>query len=245
VFYRRFGSYAHDFTVWKGISAVVELAATVLVTFFLLRLLSLFGRRSWRILASLVVLFSAGASYYMTFLNVVIGYGIIASVMTTDIDLSKEVVGLNFILWLIAVSALPLILIWNNRCRYTLLRQLRTPGQRIRSLAVVVLAGIMVWAPIRLLDIQQKKVERATGVDLPSYGGVVANSYLPSNWLSALGLYAWARVDESSDNNSLLNPAKKFTYQAPQNVDDTYVVFIIGETTRWDHMGIFGYERNT
>lgn len=42
VFYRRFGSYAHDFTVWKGISAVVELAATVLVTFFLLRLLSLF-----------------------------------------------------------------------------------------------------------------------------------------------------------------------------------------------------------
>lgn len=54
-----------------------------------------------------------------------------------------------------------------------------------------------------------------------------------------------ARVDESSDNNSLLNPAKKFTYQAPQNVDDTYVVFIIGETTRWDHMGIFGYERNT
>lgn len=245
VFYRRFGSYAHDFTVWKGISAVVELAATVLVTFFLLRLLSLFGRRSWRILASLVVLFSAGASYYMTFLNVVIGYGIIASVMTTDIDLSKEVVGLNFILWLIAVSALPLILIWNNRCRYSLLRQLRTPGQRIRSLAVVVLAGIMVWAPIRLLDIQQKKVERATGVDLPSYGGVVANSYLPSNWLSALGLYAWARVDESSDNNSLLNPAKKFTYQAPQNVDDTYVVFIIGETTRWDHMGIFGYERNT
>lgn len=88
-------------------------------------------------------------------------------------------------------------------------------------------------------------MERATGVDLPSYGGVVANSYLPSNWLSALGLYAWARVDESSDNNSLLNPAKKFTYQAPQNVDDTYVVFIIGETTRWDHMGIFGYERNT
>ncbi len=31
----------------------------------------------------------------MTFLNVVIGYGIIASVMTTDIDLSKEVVGLK------------------------------------------------------------------------------------------------------------------------------------------------------
>ncbi|HFL1692283.1 TPA: kdo(2)-lipid A phosphoethanolamine 7''-transferase [Salmonella enterica] len=245
VFYRRFGSYAQEFTIWKGLSAVVELGATVLVTFFLLRLLSLFGRRVWRVLATLVVLFSAGASYYMTFLNVVIGYGIIASVMTTDIDLSKEVVGLHFVLWLIAVSVLPLIFIWSNHCRYTLLRQLRTPGQRFRSAAVVVLAGIMVWAPIRLLDIQQKKVERATGIDLPSYGGVVANSYLPSNWLSALGLYAWAQVDESSDNNSLINPARKFTYVAPKDGDDTYVVFIIGETTRWDHMGIFGYERNT
>ncbi|EMX9765331.1 kdo(2)-lipid A phosphoethanolamine 7''-transferase [Salmonella enterica] len=245
VFYRRFGSYAQEFTIWKGLSAVVELGATVLVTFFLLRLLSLFGRRVWRVLATLVVLFSAGASYYMTFLNVVIGYGIIASVMTTDIDLSKEVVGLHFVLWLIAVSVLPLIFIWSNHCRYTLLRQLRTPGQRFRSAAVVVLAGVMVWAPIRLLDIQQKKVERATGIDLPSYGGVVANSYLPSNWLSALGLYAWAQVDESSDNNSLINPARKFTYVAPKDGDDTYVVFIIGETTRWDHMGIFGYERNT
>lgn len=245
VFYRRFGSYAQEFTIWKGLSAVVELGATVLVTFFLLRLLSLFGRRVWRVLATLVVLFSAGASYYMTFLNVVIGYGIIASVMTTDIDLSKEVVGLHFVLWLIAMSVLPLIFIWSNHCRYTLLRQLRTPGQRFRSAAVVILAGVMVWAPIRLLDVEQKKVERETGIDLPSYGGVVANSYLPSNWLSALGLYAWAQVDESSDNNSLINPARKFTYVAPKDGDDTYVVFIIGETTRWDHMGIFGYERNT
>ncbi len=244
VFYRRFGSYAQEFTIWKGLSAVVEL-----------------GPRCWSLSSYFVFFhvwptrlaraghaggaFSAGASYYMTFLNVVIGYGIIASVMTTDIDLSKEVVGLHFVLWLIAVSVLPLIFIWSNHCRYTLLRQLRTPGQRFRSAAVVILAGVMVWAPIRLLDVQQKKFERATGIDLPSYGGVVANSYLPSNWLSALGLYAWAQVDESSDNNSLINPARKFTYVAPKDGDDTYVVFIIGETTRWDHMGIFGYERNT
>lgn len=245
VFFRRFDGFAQDFTVWKGIAAVVELAGTVLATFFLLRLLSLFGRRIWRVLASLVVLCSAGASYYMTFMNVVIGYGIIASVMTTDIDLSKEVVGLHFVLWLVGVSALPLLLIWSNRCRYTLLRQMRTPGQRVRSVAVVLLAGLMVWGPIRLLEVKQRNDERTSGVDMPSYGGVVANSYLPSNWISALGLYAWAQVDESSDNKSLKNPAKLFTYDAPKDIDDTYVVFIIGETTRWDHMGILGYDRDT
>ena len=247
-FYRRFGSYAHDFTVWKGISAVVELAATVLVTFFFLPSFAVWPPQLAYSGIAGGALF-AGASYYMTFLNVVIGYGIIASVMTTDIDLSKEVVGLNFILWLIAVSALPLILIWNNRCRYTLLRQLRTPGQRIRSPAVVVLAGIMVWAPIRLLDIQQKKVERATGVDLPSYGGVVANSYLPSNWLSALGLYARARVDESSDNNSLLNSLLNRRRNSLIRHRKTLMTLMSCLSSVKPRVGtiwaFFGYERNT
>ncbi len=77
-------------------------------------------------------------------------------------------------------------------------------------------------------------------VDMPSYGGVIANSYLPSNWLSALGLYAWAQVDESSDNKSLINPAKKFTYVAPEGLDDTYVVFIIGGN---DPLGPYGHPR--
>jgi KDO II ethanolaminephosphotransferase len=245
VFYRRFSLFAQDFTLLDGVTAVVEVAATVLVTFFLFRIISLFGRRLWQVLASFVVLCSVGASYYMTFLNVVIGYGIVASVMTTDIDLSKEVVGKNFIIWMVLVSALPLLLIWSNRCRFTLLHQLRTPGLRLKNLAVVVVAGLLVWAPLRFIDIQMKEIEDTTRVDMPSYGGVVANSYLPSNWVAALGLYAWAQVDESADHNSLMNPAQKFKYEAPKGIDDTYVVFIIGETTRWDHMGVLGYERDT
>lgn len=246
VLVRRVEVYLEHLTVRNGIFALIEVFGSFLATFFLLRLLSLFGRRVWQVLASLVVIISAAASYYMTFMNVVIGYGIVASVMTTDIDLSKEVVGQGFMMWTVLSSLPPLLFIWSNRCRYTLLRQLRTRGQRVRNIAVVLMAGLLVWAPIRLMEQQQKKIEKATGVDMPSYGGVVANSYLPSNWLSALGLYAWAQVDESSDNKSLINPAKKFTYVAPgHELDDTYVVFIIGETTRWDHMGILGYDRDT
>lgn len=246
VLFRRLEAYVEHLTVRNGLFALIELFGSVLVTFFLLRLLSLFGRRTWQILASVVVVISAAASYYMTFMNVVIGYGIVASVMTTDTDLSKEVVGWGFILWTVLASLPPLFFIWSNRSRYTLLRQLRTRGQRTRSIAVVLMAGLLVWAPIRVLDQQQKKIDKAAGVDSPSYGGVVANSYLPSNWVSALGLYAWAQVDESSDNKSLMNPVKKFTYVAPgKALDDTYVVFIIGETTRWDHMGMLGYDRDT
>lgn len=245
VLVRRFEGYLQDFSVEKGIFIIIELVGTVLTAFFLFRLLSITGRWLWKVLATLVVLISAGASYYMTNLSVVIGYGIVASVMTTDVDLSKEVVGWHFISWLVLTSIVPLIFIWFNRARDTLLQQILTPGQRLRGVAMVLLPALLVWGPIRLMEIHLKDSERLSQVDLPSYGGVLANSYLPSNWASALGLYGWTQIDESSDTRELIDPTKKFTYVAPKDLDDTYVVFIIGETTRWDHMSLFGYERNT
>ena len=119
-------------------------------------------------LVSLVVLISAGASYYMTNLNVVIGYGIIASVMTTDVDLSKEVVGWHFISWLVLTSIVPLIFIWLNGARDTPLQQLRTRGQRIRSVAIILVCALLVWGPIRLMEAHLKESERLSQVDLPS-----------------------------------------------------------------------------
>jgi len=245
VFYRRFAPMAHNVNLTEVMQAVTEVVAIVLFTFFLLRLLSLGGRLFFRVIASLLLLISVAASYYMVMFNVVIGYGIIASVMTTDIDLSKEVIGWYFFLWMAVVSVIPLIFIWKNDLRLTLIEQMKTPGQRLIPLAILLAVVALVWLPLRMLDRQQSLNEKLTNVDLPSYGGVVAHSYLPSNWLAALGLFAYTQVDESTDTSNLLDPAKKFTYIPPAGIDDTYVVFIIGETTRWDHMGILGYERDT
>ncbi|CAX61942.1 Putative phosphoethanolamine transferase [Erwinia billingiae Eb661] len=245
VFYRRFDPFLAQFNAMQWFSAAVEVVAIVLLTFFLMRLLSLGGKVFWRITATALVLISVAASYYMSFFNVVIGYGIVASVMTTDTDLSKEVIGYHFVLWMLSVSIVPLVLIWCNALRLTLLEQLKTPGHRIKPLLILLLAVALVWLPIRFLDKQQNINEKLTNVDLPSYGGVVAHSYLPSNWLSALGLFAYTSYDEKMDSKDLLDPAKQFTYTAPAGLDDTYVVFVIGETTRWDHMGILGYDRDT
>lgn len=245
IFYRRFNPFLVQFDAMQWLSALAEVVATFLLSFFLMRLLSLGGRVFFRIMATLLVVISVAAAYYTTFFNVVIGYGIVASVMTTDVDLSKEVVGFHFIAWMILVSVIPLFLIWYNRLNMTLIEQIKTPGNRVKPLLIMVLAVVMVWLPIRYFDQRQSAHERQTNVDLPSYGGVVAHSYLPSNWLSALGLFAYTRVDESLDSADLLDPSQKFTYNAPAGLDDTYVVFVIGETTRWDHMGILGYNRDT
>ncbi|MBV4367473.1 kdo(2)-lipid A phosphoethanolamine 7''-transferase [Erwinia sp. BNK-24-b] len=245
VFYRRFDPFLAHFNISEWLSAVAEVVAIVLLTFFLMRLLSLGGKVFWRIAATALVLISVAASYYMSFFNVVIGYGIVASVMTTDTDLSKEVIGYHFLLWMVLVSALPLLLIWRNSLRLTLIEQLKTPGHRLQPVGILLLAVALVWLPIRYFDKQQNINEKLTNIDLPSYGGVVAHSYLPSNWLTALGLFAYTSYDETMDSKDLFDPAKKFTYTAPAGLDDTYVVFVIGETTRWDHMGLLGYNRDT
>ncbi|MBK4725702.1 kdo(2)-lipid A phosphoethanolamine 7''-transferase [Pantoea agglomerans] len=244
VFYRRFDPFLAKFEMMQWLSALAEGMAAILLTFFLLRLLSLGGKMFWRVTASLLVLISVSASYYMAFFNVVIGYGIVASVMTTDTDLSKEVVGYHFVLWMVLVSLIPLALIWWSSLRMTLLEQLKTPGQRIKPLLTLLLALLLTWGPIRYFDKVQSANEKLTNVDLPSYGGVVAHSYLPSNWLTAVGLFAYTSYDEKMDSDDLFDPAKNFTYKAPEGLDDTYVVFVIGETTRWDHMGLLGYERD-
>lgn len=245
IFYRRFDPFLSKSNATDWFSAIAEIIASVLLPFFLMRLLSLGGKLFWRVLATAVVLISVAAAYYMAFFNVVIGYGIVASVMTTDMDLSKEVIGFHFVLWMILVSALPLLMIWRNNLRHTLIEQLKTPGHRLKPLIIMVLSVALVWLPIRFFDKLQKTNEEITNIDLPSYGGIVAHSYLPSNWLAAVGLFAWTRLDESLDSEELLDPAKKFTYVTPADIDDTYVVFVIGETTRWDHMGILGYDRDT
>lgn len=247
VYYRRFDYFSLSVgsQVPTFIPALIELTASILFTFFLMRIISLGGRRFYRIIASLLVLISVAASYYMTFFNVVIGYGIIAAVMTTDIDLSKEVIGFRFFLWMLVVSALPLFLIWKNSLRHTLIEQLKSPGKRVIPILVLVAVVVLVWMPFRYMDNVQSVSERESNVDLPSYGGVVAHSYLPSNWLSALGLFAYTKYDESQGTANLFAPAQHFTYAAPKGIDDTYVIFIIGETTRWDHMGLLGYERDT
>ncbi|MDX5629923.1 MULTISPECIES: kdo(2)-lipid A phosphoethanolamine 7''-transferase [unclassified Brenneria] len=247
VFYRRFDSFSilASTQIAKFIPVIIELGACIFFTFFLMRILSLGGRLFYRIVASLLVIISVAASYYMTFFNVVIGYGIIAAVMTTDIDLSKEVIGFRFVLWMLLVSALPLLLIWKNALRHTLIEQLKSPGKRLSPVLVLLAVVALVWFPIRYMAETQSLSEKSSNVDLPSYGGVVAHSYLPSNWLSALGLFAYTKYDENQDEANLFDPGKHFTYLPPTGIDDTYVVFIIGETTRWDHMGLLGYERDT
>ncbi len=79
----------------------------------------------------------------------------------------------DFILWLIAVSALPLILIWNNAV-VTPCSDNCEPQGNVFAACGRRTGWYYGLGTDSFAGYPEKKVERATGVDLPSYGGVVA-----------------------------------------------------------------------
>ncbi len=229
----------HDFTSLNNIGiAALEVLTVIVSIFWLLKLFSFLGSVCYKLLASFILIISAAASYYMIFFNIVIGYGAVASVFTPDFDLYSEIIGYRLFGWSVLVSIIPL---W-----FILRASLQSPlSGWVKKSVLFMLPILITWSFLFFSNYYQKQNEKLTTVDLPSYGGVWAHSYLPVNWISALGLFSYTQLEEHNNEDRLLNPAEQFTYIAPQNVNQLYIIFIIGESARWDHMGIFGYSRQT
>lgn len=221
---------------------IAEIFANVLFSFFLFRLIAQTGLLSFKILSSFIILVSIAVSYYVMFYDVIIGYGILVSTLATDsVELSQEAVGRHFYLWFSLLSVPALFLIWSAKKT-----SIQTASRR-RALALFtfIVIPVLIFGYLKLADANQKKIEMNGSIDVSSYGGELSYSYLPTNWIVPLVQYAVVKYDDTFNEIDLFDPADKFTYTpAPQN-DDLYVVFVIGETARWDHMQLLGYERET
>ncbi|QCR36630.1 kdo(2)-lipid A phosphoethanolamine 7''-transferase [Nissabacter sp. SGAir0207] len=236
VFYRRFMREPHDGLLMLA----AEMLAAFSLVYFLCLLASLGGRWLFRLLISIMVLCSAAASYYMAIFNVDIGYGILAAVMTTDLDLSKASIGYHFILWIVLAGLPPLAALWLNVVPSA------GPGRRqwLRKGGVLLAAALGCWLPLKLMG-EVRVIDGGNPQLAEQYDDTVASTYLPSNWLSALGLFAYSAYTQPEEIANLFDPAKHFTYMPPQDVDDIDVVFVIGESARRDHFGLYGYGRDT
>ncbi|MBK5016712.1 kdo(2)-lipid A phosphoethanolamine 7''-transferase [Pantoea sp. S62] len=239
IFFRRYHQLHFD----DKLSIAVEIASCFFLVTLLALLFSLTGKIASRILLTLLFLFSSAASYYMIFFNVDIGYGIIAAVLTTDIDLSRESVGWHFLIWLLLVNIIPLWVIWRKESGKKSLPKTPVHYWPLKFLAIAFMA-LACWLPLNLMGKFQDEQDKKDNRMMASYGGIVAGTYSPSNWLSGLGLLAYSSYSQAEDNRNLYDPAEHFKYVLPKNADSLYIVFIIGESARRDHMGLYGYHRN-
>ncbi|WP_413528339.1 kdo(2)-lipid A phosphoethanolamine 7''-transferase [Rahnella inusitata] len=240
IFFRRYSQLHYD----NALSIAVEMLAAFALVYFLCVLLSLSGKTVFRVLMSVVVISSAAASYYMILFNVDIGYGILAAALASDsIDLSKESIGTHFIVWTLLVSLIPVLLLWLCNMPGAALRQ-TTPKTLAVKIVLLIVSGLLCYLPLQMMGKVQDRHDVVNNRMMASYGGVVAGTYSPSNWLSALGLYVYSSYSQAEDTKNLFDPAKHFTYTEPADAKDMYVVFVIGESARRDHMGLYGYDRD-
>lgn len=240
IFFRRYSQLHYD----NALSIAVEMLAAFALVYFLCVLLSFTGKTVFRVLMSVVVISSSAASYYMILFNVDIGYGILAAALASDsIDLSKESIGTHFIAWTVLVSLIPVLLLWLSKMPGAALKQ-TTPKTLAVKVVLLIVSGLLCYLPLQMMGKVQDRHDVVNNRMMASYGGVVAGTYSPSNWLSALGLYVYSSYSQAEDTKNLFDPAKHFTYTEPADAKDMYVVFVIGESARRDHMGLYGYERD-
>lgn len=204
-------------------------------------MIRLLGKTIYKLFASLLLIFSAAAAFYMIFYNVAISYGIVISLLTWDTDFHKEFFEYRFLFWILIFGIVPVIVLFS------------TPMDTLKNQKKVLFSPYFLLSMIgslllsigffKILDHVQPESMKQKNEYIPSLSGCTAHSYLPTNWLAALGLVIYQKI-HSYENKKLFNPAKAFSYSIP-DLSGVSIIFIIGESTRSDHMSLFGYSRNT
>jgi KDO II ethanolaminephosphotransferase len=226
--------------VWVSLEAFLVLGTTLA----LLAASRLLGRISLQVVATLMVVFSVLASYYMTFFNVVIGYGVVQAVLTTDVDLSKEAVGSGLLFWFAFLAVPWLVVIWGLRAGpLTHQTRLKTWAHDLRRTAAYAALGAVLIVPsYSHINTLGRSTQKDDAVMIKP-AVLAAHSYVPSNWIAGLAMSASNRWASLHQDRVLRDPAQLFSYSASSPLDDTTLVFVIGESARSNNFGLFGYER--
>jgi KDO II ethanolaminephosphotransferase len=227
------------------LTILAELGLVFAFTALLISLADLGGKWLARISIILLLSISVLSSYYMTFFNVVIGYGVVQAVLTTDVDLSKEAVGLGLFFWFFALAIVPLVLWW----RFVQVRQ-NTPANwwlRLKRFGGQV--GLVLFCSATFVVIAQHvnadlNSTDAVGQDVGK-ASLAAHTYVPSNWVAGLGMSASSAWNSWASKDQKIDPAVKYQYSLNALADDVIVVVVIGESARSNNFGLLGYERPT
>ncbi|MEY4766615.1 MAG: Kdo(2)-lipid phosphoethanolamine 7-transferase [Pseudomonadota bacterium] len=229
---------------WPWLGPLGEAALVLGATALLYTVLMASGRHLGRVLGALMLILTAASAYYMVRYRVVIGYGVVNAVFTTDHDLSGEVTGWWLALWMLGLGLLPAMVWWRRLSAHGL-----WPGARHLAwwgrVAVMALGSLaLVQAGSHTLDRARLVLAGPNGADT-NLVGVTAHNYLPSNWLVGSAMVAANRLRQAQDDARLKSPAKLHHYVPATALDDAVVLLVVGETTRGDRMGLLGHDRPT
>tara|TARA_B110000305_G_scaffold238591_1_gene304349 strand:- start:995 stop:2692 length:1698 start_codon:yes stop_codon:yes gene_type:complete len=205
---------------------------------FFLSAISLFGRQTLKLGSILFTLISVAACYYIWFFDVVVGYGMVQAIFGTEFALMSESFDGTLIIFIVIFSLLPSFLINRFAANSTTPWAFLLPRALFLILLVFCLVGINHYFKIFRSPI-------ADGREPTNPMGVATYSYVPSNWTSALVISVANKVINYRLSRELIDPMDKYGFYSNVLIDDLFIVIVIGESARHDHMSLMGYQRET
>lgn len=221
-----------------SLALIAEVGLVVAVCLLIFTLLGMLGRMTLRVVGVVIVLISAACSYYMSVFDVVIGFGVIRAIFTTDHDMSSEAVGLSFWVWFLVAGLLPAWYWWRVLAQTTFLA-------RKKLLWLALLSLGLAYGSYRAVESISGHLQAHLGDAAQKMSGVISHVYVPTNWMVGSGMVLHRMWADSRAEATLVSPVHSFKYQPQAPLDDVHVILVIGETARSDRFGLLGHSRPT
>ncbi|MGL6070019.1 phosphoethanolamine transferase [Craterilacuibacter sp.] len=209
---------------------MLTLTALLVTAFFNLLLLLLAWPWVFKPLLIVLLLTSAGASYFMQQYGVLIDVNMVQNVFQTDPAEVRDLITLRMVLMVLVLGVLPSILLWKIPVKY------RPAGREVlaRLLALVVTAAVL--AGVALAGYQDFASLFRNHRDL---------RYLltPNNYIQATSTYL--RHNSTPDViQPYASDARRLSFSTLPH-KKRVLVLVVGETARADRFSLNGYARNT
>ncbi|GAB2642551.1 phosphoethanolamine transferase EptA [Vibrio panuliri] len=183
-----------------------------------------------RIVVPFLIVASAGATYAMTQYGVVFNYGMIVSVIETDIGEATSYLSWSVCFWFFALAVVPLLLVSQSKIRfYSLGRELLLKTVNIiASLLIVTCVASLYFKDYASLFRNHK--ELASAINPTNY--ITATVRVANNRLYEAN-QPFLQIGLDAQNSNLTNSRKNL------------MVLVIGETARAENSAFNGYEKET
>ncbi|MEN0036559.1 MAG: phosphoethanolamine--lipid A transferase [Cellvibrio sp.] len=226
-----FGAIFHliDYGSLRGIIFIINLSIVLwLLTFIVISLITF--PYVFKPVLSVLLITSAGVSYFMGTYGVVIHRMMIQSVAETDFSESLDLLSLRLVLYFLVLGIFPSLLLFNVRISYEKLKV-----EIWRKLKFIVVA--FVSCLILILSMS---------MDYASFFRNHKNIRQMANPLN----FIYAGLSYATTNNRVLEikPIGVDVTLSPlgkAQEKPTLLILVVGETARADHFGINGYGRDT
>jgi lipid A ethanolaminephosphotransferase len=206
-------------------------ALFVALTAFYIAAAALFSNRfTVRPLLALVLLVTAGASYYMDRYAVYMDRPMLANVLATNYKEARELIGPGMVAHILVFGALPAALLW-------------WPRLKSRSLgrAFAVRAGWIVGATA--IGVASLLLVFADFASLMRNNQEMRYLITPGNIVASTSANLWGRAKRPRQPKTVVGADAKVA--APARARPTLFVLVVGETARSQNFSLNGYARPT